>query len=42
MEGMDDNRQRPRRLGRTTSPDFWLIAGAALLFLAVFIVVLID
>jgi len=42
MERMDDNRQRPRRLGRTTSPDFWLIAGAVLLFLAVFIVVLID
>ena len=42
MERMDDNRQRPRRLGRTTSPDFWLIAGAVLLFLAVFIAVLID
>jgi hypothetical protein len=34
--------QRPRWFSRVTSADFWMIAGPVLLFLAVFIVVLID
>jgi hypothetical protein len=39
---MDDDRQGPTWRERVRSPDFWMLAGAILFFLAVFVAVLID
>jgi hypothetical protein len=39
---MDDDRHSPRWFERVTSADFCLIAGPVLLFLAIFVLVLID
>jgi hypothetical protein len=39
---MQDDRQPQSWLDRATSPDFWMIAGPVLFFLAVFVLVLLD